>query len=129
MSGEPFIDLLRRDRIGRTRAEWFFQDGIFGSVVIGGGEMCLGILHGHLGKLAEGDGLPSNRFWQFDLAPYIGFVLLLECECIAVAADSVTVLLAVNVVIDRALEYAFELWSAVSLHSASDVPIVPTSSK
>jgi hypothetical protein len=136
MLAEPLIDLLRCDRRGRARAEWFSPDGIFGPAVIGGGEMRLGVFHRHLGKLAEGDGLSANQFRELDLAPRIGCALLVERECIAAATDFFTVLLAVNVVVDlpatgtdRTFEYAFHLWRACSRHSASDVLIVPTGTK
>jgi hypothetical protein len=136
MLTEPLVDFLRGDRRGRTGSEGLFQDGIFSSVVIGGGKMRLGVLHGHFGKLAEGDGLAANQFWELDLAPRISLALLVERECIAATADFLTVLLAVNVVVDppatgtnRTLEYAFHLWRACSLHSASDVLIVPTGTK
>ena len=75
MLAEPLVDLLRRNRRGRARAEGFFEDGVFGPVVIGGGEMHLGVLHSHLGKLAEGDGLAAHQFRKFDLTPRIGFAL------------------------------------------------------
>jgi hypothetical protein len=98
--------------------------------------MRLSVLHGHLGKLAEGDGLSANQFREFDLAPRIGFALLVERERIAAAANFLTVLLAVNVVVDppaagadRAFEYAFDLWRAYSHPSASDAEIVPTGTK
>jgi hypothetical protein len=98
--------------------------------------MRLGVFHRHLGKLAEGDDFAANQFRQLDLAPRIGFALLVERECITAAADFLTVLLAVNVVVDplaagtdRALEYAFHFWSGCSLHSTSDVLIVPTGTK
>ena len=82
--------------------------------------MRLGVLHGHIGKLAEGDGLAANQFRQLDLAPRIGFALLVERQGIALPANLLAVLLAVNVVVDppaagtdRAFEYTFDLWSAV----------------
>jgi hypothetical protein len=98
--------------------------------------MRFGVLHGHLGKLAEGDSFSSNQFRQLDLASRVGLTLLVERKGITTTTDFLTVLLAVNVVVDspaagtnRPLEYAFDLWSAVSLHSASDVTIVPTGTK
>ena len=87
--------------------------------------MHLGVLHSHLGKLAEGDGLAAHQFRQFYLAPRIGLALLVEREGITLAANLLAVLLAVNVVVDppaagtdRTFEYAFDLWSAVSHPSA-----------
>jgi len=98
--------------------------------------MRLGVLHGHFGKLAEGDGLAANPFRELDLAPRIGFALLVEREGIALATDLLSVPISFDVIVDlpaagtnRAFEYAFDLWSAVSLHSTSDASIVPTGTK
>ena len=115
MLAEPLVDLVRGNRGGWTCAEGFFQNGVFGPVMVGG-EMRFGILHSHLGKLAKGDGFVADQFRQLDLAPRIDFALLIQRAAIALATDFLAVLLAVNVVVDpseartgRALEYAFVL--------------------
>lgn len=78
--GEPLVNLLWRNLSRWTFSERFSQYRVFGSVVIGRGEMRLGVFYGHLGKLAEGDGFSAHKFRQFDLAPRIGFALLGVCR-------------------------------------------------
>jgi len=45
--GESFVNFLRCNRRGRARAEWLSQYRVLGPVVIGGGEMSLGVFHCH----------------------------------------------------------------------------------
>jgi hypothetical protein len=79
---------------------------------------------------------PGAGPWEDRGSSLVGYSFLLLLECIAATADFLTVLLAVNVVVDppatgtnRTFKSTFYFWSAVSLHSASDVLIVPTGTK